>query len=341
MKIGMFTDIHIHTHSDFAGPDGRQRLRDGLEVLSSCLDLLSGCDVLIFLGDLFHVRKSVDVEVLNEIMTTLSMHGDILSKIKYKYAITGNHDWTDVECRHSSLEFLSHYDFVVVKDPLITTIDDNCLVMVPWMQGEKLPCFLDKLGSPTKPRTLYIHATPSGSESATGFKFSGKLDLKSYAHKFARIFCGDIHKRQFLRPNLHVLGAPMHHNFGDEGQDRGIHIYDTDDDTVEFISLAGIYPEFVTYHNTVPTRDELSESKCYHRIIVSGSDGLDKLKDLSRDDRLNVKVVAMKTMFSPNRRLRIDLMSSKHSVIERYAGKFSMGIMDLDKLIDLGKDLLP
>lgn len=95
-----------------------------------------------------------------------------------------------------------------------------------------------------------------------GHKMKG-VDWQKIAKNNKLVFFGHDHTRKQLADNCWVIGAPMHHTFGDKG-DRGAYLVEFDGDKkpkVEFIKLQ--YPEFLT----VETEAEVKQDGNYYTVL--------------------------------------------------------------------------
>lgn len=91
MKFIFFTDSHFHLFTNYAKPDEdyvNDRFKEQIEALQKVFDIAreEKADV-IFGGDLFHKRNSVDTRVYNKVFEVLARNRDI-----DVYMLRGNHD---------------------------------------------------------------------------------------------------------------------------------------------------------------------------------------------------------------------------------------------------------
>lgn len=319
MRIGIFSDIHLNKFSEFGGPDGRRRLEDGIRVLTQVFDIFrkQQCDVVVFCGDFFHTRRTIDVDTFNTSRTCLASLP--LGSFKKLYALTGNHDWYDNACSTSSIEFLRDYGFEVFTRNTWRKVEDVGLYFVPWTPDELALEPPHKIGR-VKHSLLFIHIIPYGATIGQ-HKFRNGKKLDEYRDKFDCIFCGDIHQRQYIGDNLVICGTPMHHNFGDTGI-RGVHIYDSETEVVSFYPTD--YPKFIATDNV----NEINDGD-YFRLTV--------YQDI-QIDKPNVSVITMKEQ-QARKRIDIDVSSSPRDAIIAYAKKYGKG--NVHKLINIGLNALP
>lgn len=330
MKIGIISDTHIHKFQQFGGPNGLRRLQDGLSVLEEAFAIFldSECDMVIHLGDFFHKRRLLDVLSFNKTMDLMSRvaSSDAFSN---RIIIAGNHDWYDETMSTSTVEFLTgdSTKFDLVTRPSIDYIEGVYYVCVPWMPPVKQVEFLDNLvkegvKKPNAKKVLFIHCTPKESYSATGYKFTDGVPLAKYSKFFTRIFCGDIHKRQTIGSNLHIVGAPMEMDFGDaSGPRRGVHIYDTDRDHLRFIHL--LYPRFIVTENPKDVND-----KDYFKLTSTSPVDSDRVLNVRPTTSIKIPVRSMKVGLS------------NKQAITRYVELSKVKPNEVEPITNLGLELI-
>lgn len=338
MKLGLFSDLHLHKHNQFAGPDGKQRLRDGLKVLNKIVEIFlrEDVDAVMFLGDLFHIRRSIDVEVFNAADDAFIG----FSRIPYKIALSGNHDLYGRTGGISALEFLEHHGFTVVTTPMQEVIDRNGFAFIPWMEKKDTEEAIRNFGKVRSPknRYLFLHCSPKGAVTQTGYTLEDGVDLSSLSKSFTRIFCGDIHRPGEMLENIQILGSPMHLDFGDVGSRRGCYTFETGSDSLEFHPLSPYYPSFHVLRSDINKIDvdELRDSKDYYRIITEEEiPGAEELP--------NVQVVFKKQTEPGEEEENMDIVSlatSPSKAIEKYTRDKCPKGLDPTRLTDTGKSML-
>ena len=313
MKIGFFTDLHLNKFKEFSGDDGRQRLVDGLRILEIVLLKFAerGCDAVVFGGDWFHNRRTIDIDVMN---STRKVLGNFpLDRFEYKFAIGGNHDWYDRGRNTSGMYFLRDYGFkvyrkfksdVVIFDKRRYSVQ---FVFLPYMNHNTQTRMLEQfypIKTKRKKIILFTHTTPVGSKVGA-HTFTKGVPLLDFKDKFDFMLCGDVHQPQQI-DNLYIVGAPMWHNFGDNG-DRGIVIYDSVENQVERISLSRHYPKFLT----VKHEQDIENNGDYYRVVKSRKQTL-------------------------NKRTKIKIGMSPVKAVTEYAKKVGRGKFDIDELVKVG-----
>jgi len=329
MRLGIITDIHFHKYSSFSGIDGRRRLEDGLKVFKYSIQYFAEkrCNAVAFLGDLWHARGVLDIDAFNSFIDLLPTLP--LSDFEKVLWLVGNHDWYDNMMSTSALNMLRYMgaNQYVVDKPVRMKLGKSLIAAIPWMPADEIALWMNKHPKRNRHTILLLHTTPYGSLTATGHKMKSGVNFEQIRRCSDIAFCGDIHKRQ-IREGLVVCGTPMQHNFGDEGQERGIHIYDDESREVEFHDLRGISPEFIVL--TEPSRAELS-SKNYYRVFTREPERYDGLD--------NVETVLIKSKVKSSGKLNISPVTTPTKAISRYAKSKADGL-DIDKLVHIGMDAL-
>jgi hypothetical protein len=229
MSIFCWTaDWHLHNYPEFAHPwkDGlNSRAKHIFEVVGTWLpDQLSRRNVRILahLGD-WNLSASNDYRLVN---LTREAGFACEHEVDRVVAMHGNHDTV-------SREAGSHNAFPYFKDPAwdITTFDDS----VFWPIGYNTP-----VPKPSDIPAMYhgkrvffmLHKDIEGGKTSQGFvyrnggvKISELLAIKKCVPQ-ARFIAGHYHQHQAIAKLVTVVGAPVQHNRGDEGQTRGVLLFD-------------------------------------------------------------------------------------------------------------------
>jgi DNA repair exonuclease SbcCD nuclease subunit len=217
-----------------------------------------GGNLMVFAGDLFHVRGSVDPEVFNPVHAALLA---IIAKGVSIMAIPGNHDLNGKETTKlgnsfqtmSSIEGIS----VVTECDIPYGAHDPKIVMIPWHST------LDALrqtvqdfkgtdhgtGAPRSEIDLIIHAGIDGVLS--GVPAGGLTSEEIASWGFKRAFAGHYHNHKDFGNGVVSIGATTHQNWGDIGTKAGfVFVYD---DHIEW--QASHAPEFVEISSETPEEE--------------------------------------------------------------------------------------
>jgi len=236
MKYLIFTDPHIHTWRRFGHDDETglsRRLKEQQSVLEQ-IDVLrqrEKPDRVICGGDIFHKVGEIPIECSN-IALQYPKLWDII--------VPGNHDLVDLK-NPKWFQYSGHIFGVSSCPAGIKTIGYTDEIDYEVVSGYDI---------------VFLHKTPTGSRDGH-WVFDDGADWRTLMQNNGLVFFGHIHQHQQLGERCWVVGSPMKHKFGDDG-DRGVMIVDGTD--VRFIKLK--YPDFIT----VPTWDDVTDDYNYYRV---------------------------------------------------------------------------
>lgn len=261
MTYAVLSDLHCHSWSLFAktGSDGvNGRLRIILnEAKRAAKELLkAGGKVMVIAGDVFHVRGSIDPEVLNP---TQSVIAEILDMGITIYAIPGNHDLKSKDTTElgSAIQTLAQTSstkgkFIVVNEPqLIHTDDDKYFGFVPWRASiDDLVRDLGQIAHASgalDETDVFIHAGIDG--ILPGVADHGLSDARLAKFGFRHVFAGHYHNHKVMQGGVISIGATTHQTWGDIDSKAGFLLVD-DNGGVRFMDTHA--PKFID----VSGRDE-------------------------------------------------------------------------------------
>lgn len=328
-KFIFVTDLHMHPFVDFSKADGEYittRFKEQIRALENVFSIARKKEAKIIIGgDVFHKRGAVKTEVFNKVFKVLSDNEDIETHV-----LRGNHDSTTNSLRtHSSITpFKSLPNVHIYNTPKQHVIDGVGFYFLPYGdEVEEMKEFIhsgDKVDS-SDTNILVAHI---GVEGATQGKHSHRLsgafgygDLRP--DYFDYILLGHYHKRQQLSTehNRHFYGGSfMQHNFGDEGQDKGVHFIDTDEGLVEFIPLETT--KFVTIQgNNAPSNLEEIMANNFVRFLGSTDEikVLQKLQETNKDLGLDNIRIELQRDYTQEARMGLDASMSEEEIVKKFA----------------------
>lgn len=185
-------------------------------------------DILFILGDTFDSRQSLDITILNSVISLIEK----LSKIIPVHIIIGNHDCakkynTDV---NSIIAFKYIPNVYIYEKPAIITNQRNKILLLPWIGNKETEENYIRTNSYDY---IFAHA------DINGFKYDNGKEIKTYGVDFLqfknikRLFSGHIHKRQEFK-NFIYIGSPYHTKRSDIGNTKGIYVFNPNDNTFTF-----------------------------------------------------------------------------------------------------------
>ena len=235
-KIGCFSDIHLGL-----GQDSKNWHNIALDFAKWASEKYKelGIEEIIIPGDIFHNRSEISVE-------TLSVSREFFDYFKdfTVYISTGNHDCFKKDSSDiNSIKLLDGWNniHIVDEDPLILQTNyKKTIGLIPW--GTPLDKF-------PKCDIMFAHL-----EINSFYMNSYKVCEHGFSHKdlfktSPYIISGHFHKRdhrKFDKGEILYLGSPYQHNFGDTNDDRGIYIFNIEENTFQFIEN-DISPKHIKY----------------------------------------------------------------------------------------------
>lgn len=197
----------------------------------------AGIDVVIIAGDLFHDRKSLDIEVISKVC-------DFFVETKEQYnqqwiAFPGNHD---MFLRHSwsinSLHIMHRY-MTIVEDIKLLDIEDRRFWVLPFITYEKsFMRILDKVHEQHEDGdVLLTHVGVKGAVLNTCFLLKDWSIISFEDSPFERVYTGHFHSKQRVGHNVWYPGSPIPFKFDEGDVSHGFYVYDTDQNTHKFINI--------------------------------------------------------------------------------------------------------
>lgn len=258
----LLSDQHAHLWSAFstALPSGvNSRLAVILGEMERAADELvaAGGSTMVFAGDLFHVRGSIDPEVLNP---TVDCVERILGRGVQIFAIPGNHDLKGRETVElgNAMQTLGKLDgFTVVTKPTSFELDGECVFLFPWRSAvTDLRAEMEAVAYRGHWDAI-IHAPVNG--VIFGIPDHG-FDAKELAGLgFKRVFAGHYHNHVDFGNGVCSIGATTHQTWSDIGSKAGFLLVHPD----KVVYRASHAPKFVEI-NADTDPDDIS-------LIVDGN----------------------------------------------------------------------
>lgn len=224
---GLLADLHLHPWSTFSATNAagvNTRLAGLLAEIYRAAETVkaAGGDMLVFAGDVFHVRGSVSPTVLNATRDMLyKCHSDFGTRF---LIIPGNHDLEGKESNRLGSAVTALEDLHVTVDNSAHYNPELGALMVPWFEST---ADLKRELEERKPATpgafdAIIHAPIDG--VIPGLPMHG-LDPEYLAGLgYRRIFAGHYHNHKQMHPGVaepcrhgevYSIGALAHHTWSD------------------------------------------------------------------------------------------------------------------------------
>ena len=361
MRVALFSDLHAHPFKPYATilENGmNSRLSDAVACINQLLVycIANDVDLVLFGGDLFHVRRTINVAAFNAVyeeMSKFAVHGIPL------VLIHGNHDQADKRgSQHSIHAFRTFCN--VVDDPGWLVVrgksGEPCAIMaIPYMENVahlrdlvQEPCPVAKT-----PKILLGHLGIQGAKVGADFVYTNPhdADANDLNYKaFDAVYLGHYHQHQPVAFNAWYIGAALQHNWGDRDQWRGFLVYDTKLRTHERLTLSA--PQFVEceeswFHKRFHNDDHGPFQDNYVRVIDNTN--AEWLEDEREEMRTQIgarslELVPPKTAIvrAKSARIEVDPSMSFSDLLRRYvsSGMHATGGLDEDYLLQIGQDIL-
>lgn len=263
-KIGCFSDIHLGL-----GQDGKNWHKISLDFAKWASEFYKEQDIeeIIIPGDVFHNRSEISVETLAVAREFFDYFKDFTV-----YISTGNHDCFKKDSSDiNSISLLDGWKniHIVDKEPLLLETNyQKTIGLVPWGTDlEKFPkC--DIMFAHLEINSFYMN-----SYKVCDHGFSHKDLFKSSPY----IISGHFHKKDhriFEKGEILYLGSPFQHNFGDVGDDRGIYVFDIENNVFNFIE-----------NNICPKHVKFSVKN-----FLKNPDKLEKLNEVTQNNIVSIVI---------------------------------------------------
>lgn len=169
-------------------------------------------DLVVFMGDLFHTQKKVDVQCLNVLLKNILT----ISRHTYVYILVGNHDMIDstqsVGTTDHSLNFfkLKSPDIVVVDKVLSIELDKNVYYFSPYTHKGNLLKSIQSYDKKTNSnfldaKCIFCHQEFQGAIMKTGMSKDGD----EWDDSYPIVVSGHIHLAQKVSSNIYYTGSSL------------------------------------------------------------------------------------------------------------------------------------
>lgn len=313
---------------------------------------LSGIEVVIVLGDMFHDRRSIEIDVLSRVSRFLEH-----TKNDYQQqwiTFPGNHD---MYLRHSwevnSLSVLKNH-LTVIEDIKILSIDNTNFWVLPFITYEKAYMkILKKIEKQaTENDVLLTHVGVHGAVLNTCFLLKDWSIISFYNTIFKRVYTGHFHSKQDVG-NVYYPGSPIPFKFDEGDVPHGFYVYDTELNDHKFINIwkagAKIFPNEVPPPQYYTITDDVIKDLIPHdiqngmvRIALQKPYTLEE-KRLMKEQLLTLGARAVRWMDLSQKIEKQEVIAAKPSrnLFQSWIEADEKGIKDLDKrlLIKLNDEI--
>jgi DNA repair exonuclease SbcCD nuclease subunit len=266
MRFLLYSDLQLHPFKEFSNLVGgvNDRLLDHFAVLDQIYDYARnhGIRYIVFGGDMFEVRTRVDVIAAK--MLAAWKHKVSLSGIM-QLDLVGNHDLYDRSTLHNSIDL---YGFIegqsIFAEPRWFGYHNQwAILFVPYMHsleevkaGINLPP-PDKMGFTPERSIAIIHYGLYDVPTEThhiirdqGYETEGQIrlaDLQGLLQNVKYAFFGHYHITSQITPQVHFIGTPLQHKWGERGVETRFLDIDLEAGTFKGINTQA--PRFVEWQS--------------------------------------------------------------------------------------------
>jgi DNA repair exonuclease SbcCD nuclease subunit len=188
---------------------------------------------LFHLGDLFDRRKYINFKTLNCVRREFL---DPLREMNIRcHIICGNHDtfYKNTNNVNSLDELVSHYsNWNVYSEPTEIELSAGCVALIPWINSENEDITANFLNK-TECSILLGHLELCGFQSMRGVFVEQGYESKHF-DKFEYVLTGHYHVKS-SRDNIHYLGTQYQMAYSDVWEEKGFHVFDFKNRTLEFV----------------------------------------------------------------------------------------------------------
>lgn len=338
-KVIHFTDFHAHIFEDFAKPDPEfvnDRFRAQIMTLHKVFDIARKHKAaLIFGGDLFHKRKTLEDTVYNEVYKVFVENQDVTVQL-----IRGNHDSRDntTEARHwlETFEYIPNVSVSSVPEATYIITPNKArinLYTVPYSDDvtflkEKIQEFAEIQKKSLEPSILAGHIGVDGSETGRyNHRLEGAFKVGDlYPDVFDYVALGHYHKRQFLAgtDNVFYTGNTIQTSFSDEGQEKGVFLMDFDKGgKPEFIPIKN--KQFITLTSVDSSTQDIVDNN-YVRFVLSKEQA--KEVEVFKEKNDNVRVEVQRE-YKTETRIDISVESNEEQIVAAYTQEFYPNVTEV------------
>jgi len=339
MKILAFTDSHAHNYKEFSEVVGEQginsRLADVLDVFERIRLRVSEThfDMVVFDGDLFHLKNNVDSLALE--LTLKAISGIRAAAGNHFIMNPGNHDFYYWNRKPVLLEMLQGFVGSSIMGQLATHDDANkkrwSFYSFPYNRNSSEINDALRTMTPVKNSIGLFHQPVLGT-FYNSIPVKEGLDPDLAAEKFTYSLVGHFHGHEQIRPNVWHIGSPLMLNFGEVTQRKGWMEIDADKNDVVFVenTESPVFKSLVLESGQAIDFDDV---KNFYKITVKGTaapTGLDRI----RWKRINYDVSTER-----KQRISIGVSDSYPVIMEKYIGAKNSDL-DPKHLLEVGERYL-
>lgn len=350
MKIALYSDLHAHPYNNgtLLEHGTNSRVQDAVDVIGQVYtySMDNAVDVVLFGGDLFDRRKSIDVDTYNKIHEAVQYWSSKVSTLM----IPGNHDQANKSGTVHALQRFNSKTCKVPMYPSWTKLPGNVhLFSVPYYDdGDTIAQHvregLEDKNSDGARHILLIHYGVTGAKvGPSDYVLPCELDLTMLElDEWDMVFSGHYHIGQQLGSKFHYIGSAMQHRWDDAGFPKSFVVYDSE--TNQISRVPTIAPMFVE----VRPDEDAEVQNCFVRVVVESEmeeEAQKKtVKRLREAGALSVEFRHEPKKVDVGKAQRIEFSESggNYQILDDYMSSDLVDVssFDEDKLLSIGKRIL-
>jgi DNA repair exonuclease SbcCD nuclease subunit len=333
MKALIFSDIHGHNFREFSYimENGMNSRLYDQQIVFEKLKLFAierNVDMVLFLGDLYHLKNNADSQVIKIISSGLMN----LAQVAPVLIVPGNHDYRMWSSEPALLEIISELG------EAITILEkgwyEDIFYVHPYTRRMKEAEEVIKNLEVPEGSIFLGHQDVKGVNYG-GFVVEHGLDADVLSKKFKMSFIGHCHDAFIIRDNVISIGAPMQHNFNDIGQVRGWWLWDLESNKLEQ-HRNDFSPEFWDwYYGKDKLKDSIANlDRDFFRVTIEGTEIPDEVK------KMKWKRITFKVESDRKERIAMNMSDSYEDIIQKYVEARGGEVLDHKKLMEIGRKFL-
>lgn len=316
-----FSDFHADLFSEFAQPTDsatvNTRFKDQLETLQAILYTAQQTkQPVIFTGDLFHKRVTVNTIVFNGVYEVFRSYSDVPVLL-----LRGNHDSVNNSLYSPSAlqPFEALPNVTVVERPQVLDFQGISVVALPY--GHEIDEMKEFVKNAPPSDLLIAHIGVEGAKEGSGHSLAGAFTTSDlYPEKFNHVVLGHYHKRQYMHENIYYVGNTIPKDFSDT-EEKGILVLNPKKrHRPEFCAVDN--PLFITVDmNNQEITEELQEKLATNYVRLQG-DSTSISKVVAFDDVPPNIRAEVKQDYDTESRIGIKVGESPQDVVKAYCDTF-------------------
>lgn len=248
---------------------------------------------LIDLGDTFDKRKSIDFNILDQVLNRYyqRLHDESISV----HSIVGNHTaYYKNTNRVNTLNLLLNTfpNVHIYDEPQVVNINDTDVLLIPWINEENK----DKSYSLLREHHKYCfgHLEINGFEMYSGMTHQdGEFNSNLFSN-IKNVFSGHFHHKS-KKGNIMYLGNPYQLTWSDYGDERGFHLLNLETGELKFIKNPYSMFNTIQYTDGLIKKDFSMYTDTYVKVYIKEKNSASKfekfIKNLSNVNPIDITII--------------------------------------------------